>query len=431
MAYVTPLLWPHSENPKGHRPIWLRVQAGGRTLYHSLGVYIHPRFWNERQREVRKGHPQTDLINALISQTVNQIEAEELRRRLNGEPITAEALKAAVQTTGAKAPACFLAYGRTRIEAHEAAGLLDRAKNDGAVFNKLEGFVRRSRKLRESEAARLPFGDVTAALLRDFHAHLTGRLGNKASTANKNVKRLGAYFREAQAEGVAPTDLNPWAGYRPAKEAETERARLSRAEVAALAALDLPDPYRRAVRDAFLFSLYAAGVRFADMAGLRVANVRAETNEDGQGRLRLVYLMGKNQKLVDVALAAPAAALIGDYLDREDGAPKEPGDLLFPFLGGYDLSTPEGYRKARGSQNALYNRTLKSLAAEAEVKQRLTSHVARHTFADLARREGWDTYYVSKSLNHHSLKQTQTYLATHDRDGIDARLVGLFPNPDG
>ena len=65
MAKVTPVLWEHKLNKDGHAPIRLRFSDARRDLYASLGVAVHPRHWNDRQRRVRKSHDDADEINAL------------------------------------------------------------------------------------------------------------------------------------------------------------------------------------------------------------------------------------------------------------------------------------------------------------------------------------------------------------------------------
>ena len=436
MATVAALLWPHKQNADGHRPIWLRFSHRKRTLYHSLGVYVHPRFWNDGKAEVRKGHPQSERINALIARRLSEVEDERLRLLTDREPVTAAALKAVVDrpVVADDGAGCFFAYVGGRLDGLLRAGNVDRHRNDRAVFRKLAAFADGAgEKAVDLDGQRLPFERIDTAFLRDFHAHLTGVCGNNAATANKNVKRTGTYYRAAQAEGVAPSGIDPWAGYRPAKEAEVDRAKLTAEELGALAALVVEaGTVKSAVRDAFLFSVYIAGIRFSDMARLQCRAVAAETSGEGGPRLRLAYVMGKNGKRVSVRLNATAARIAARYRVSDDGTPRPPDAYLFPFLDGYDVSTPEGWRSARGSQNAVYNSALKELAAEAGITKSLSSHVARHTFADLTRREGWDTYDTSKALRHHSLGQTQTYLARSDDAKLDALLDALpGVGPDG
>ena len=83
------------------------------------------------------------------------------------------------------------------------------------------------------------------------------------------------------------------------------------------------------------------------------------------------------------------------------------------------------------SQNAVANKYLKELAKRAEAGEaampaKLTFHIARHSFADLARKAGWDVYAISKALGHAGLAVTEHYLAGFDGDSLDGNLGALF-----
>lgn len=62
----------------------------------------------------------------------------------------------------------------------------------------------------------------------------------------------------------------------------------------------------------------------------------------------------------------------------------------------------------------------------AGIQKHVTTHVARHTFADLARRKGWSVYDISKAMAHSKLRETEVYLANFDHDALDEKLAALF-----
>ncbi|MEO1629284.1 MAG: site-specific integrase, partial [Bacteroidota bacterium] len=391
MATVTPILRTAKANAEGHSPIWLRFSDTHRSLYASLAVYIHPRYWNERKGEVRKGHPHSDRINALIQRRLSEAEDERLRLLTEREPVTAEALKAAVANEPAAEPSpCFLRYARAFASELERRGQVGRYKRENTILNKLEDFT----------GAPLPFEKLTPDLLRSYETHLGVEKGNKASTIQGNMKVLRTYFRRAMKEAVVPRDADPFFAYSPPKANRPKRHKLSEAELARLESLDLgergPEGSLLArVRDYFLFSLYTAGARFADVARLRVENIVEDVTEDEERVLRLTYTMGKTGKRASVKLIAQARRIVRLYLDRGDGKLKASTDFLFPMLEEGDLDDPKGAWNAIGKQNALVNKYLRKLADMADVDGKLSFHVARHSFADLARRRGWDVYSIS------------------------------------
>ena len=78
------------------------------------------------------------------------------------------------------------------------------------------------------------------------------------------------------------------------------------------------------------------------------------------------------------------------------------------------------------SENVVVNRLLKTLAEKIETKVNVSFHVARHSFADYARRNTKDLYAISKALGHTKLQTTQTYLKSFDEDAVDEMMEGLF-----
>ena len=62
----------------------------------------------------------------------------------------------------------------------------------------------------------------------------------------------------------------------------------------------------------------------------------------------------------------------------------------------------------------------------AEVDKRVTTHVARHSFADHCRVLGLPLYDLSKALRHSSLKQTERYLSGFDTGGLGGKMQALF-----
>lgn len=83
-------------------------------------------------------------------------------------------------------------------------------------------------------------------------------------------------------------------------------------------------------------------------------------------------------------------------------------------------------------ENSQYNAMLKLVAAECQLKRRLYSHLARHTFATYMLSHGARLQNVSRMLGHTNTKQTQRYAATLDADvrkDFDAVAAELTKRP--
>lgn len=462
MAKVSAVLWKHKTDADGRHPVWLRFNDASRSLYLSLQVAVAPRHWNpnDARRPVRKSHPHADEINGLIAARLAAAESERLRLVTAGLPDTAAAIKAALSAKPRDADPCFIEYVETFLVGVEKTGNVARVDKERAVLSKLRAWRAgvpygtalraltadaRAAAEKKVAAVRLPFSHLTPTMLRAYEAHLTGTLGNKGSTVGSNTTILRLHVRRAVREGVIHRDADPFVGYSPPRTVRTERARLTADEIAAIEALGLgprgpAGSLDARVRDAFLFALYAAGIRFGDLARLRVGDVQRAGGDGPGGGLRVAYTAGKTGKRTSAALVGAAVRIVLPYVTDGAGQPRDPADWLFPILGGapdltagagrtpYDLSTPRGMDRAVSSQNVLHNKVLRRIGTAAGVRSALSMHVARHSFADLARRSGWSLYDVRQALRHSSVKQTEGYLAGFDTDALDAQTHALFPD---
>jgi len=71
------------------------------------------------------------------------------------------------------------------------------------------------------------------------------------------------------------------------------------------------------------------------------------------------------------------------------------------------------------SKTAIYNKHLKTIAKECGIHLTLTSHIFRHTYANMALNLIDDLYTISKTLGHATIKQTEEYLRDFDEKRVN------------
>ena len=74
------------------------------------------------------------------------------------------------------------------------------------------------------------------------------------------------------------------------------------------------------------------------------------------------------------------------------------------------------------------NNTMKKIAEKLGIKNRITTFVARHTWATILMQNNISVAYISKGLGHTSLLTTEKYLADFDQDKkreVGALISGL------
>ncbi|MDL2228157.1 tyrosine-type recombinase/integrase [Odoribacter sp. OttesenSCG-928-L07] len=154
---------------------------------------------------------------------------------------------------------------------------------------------------------------------------------------------------------------------------------------------------------------FMGGINFVDMAYMTIANIIDE---------RLVYTRKKTGKLIRLPLQTNALAIINKYLDSKN-------KYIFPILS-------EKHKTEQSQQNRVHkvitkvNKHLKDIGEELELPIKLTTYVARHSFATVLKRSGVSTSIISESLGHSSEKITQIYLDSFENSQIDEAMKNLL-----
>ena len=407
MATIKPALKPGQTNQHGEAAIYLRLTHRRRSRFIHLGVRVNPRHWNDRKGRVRKSHPNADALNALIEQRALEAEQATIELAASQPSFTVDDLRTALDAPEeTEAGTGFFAF---------ADGLIDDLERRGQVYT-YKRYKSICKKLRAFTGEPLPFEAVTPKLLREYETHLIEHHGNSANTVVTNFNAIRSIFYKAIREGHAEQSANPFFQFSPIKQTRPNRGKLSLDELKAVEALPLKEgSLIWHVRNYFLFSFYSAGIRFGDLAKMTWAEIATDGAD-----VRLAYRMSKTSTRKAIKLLPQARAI----LDRYPRRPNSP--YLFPILDRYDTAAPKKMVSAISAQNALVNKYLKKIAEKAGIETKLSFHIARHSFADIARQRGWDVYAISKALGHANLKVTESYLKGFDEAGLDEKMDNLF-----
>jgi integrase len=159
------------------------------------------------------------------------------------------------------------------------------------------------------------------------------------------------------------------------------------------------DPNLELSRDLFLFSYYSRGMPFVDMAHLRHSDIIDDV---------IYYVRTKTKQPLRVRVTPQLRSLIEKYRSNSG--------YVLPILNDKTKSPYAQYRAALKMQN----RHLKELTVVLNLPCKLTTYVARHSWATIAKRGGIPVSVISEGLGHSSEKITYTYLADLDPSVIDA-----------
>lgn len=379
----------------------LRITVERKPTRIKLNYAIPKKDFNSNAKDykyVRVSNSKHKKINEHIDLKIQQAKdaIEELEK--DKATVTATSIKNKMLTPAAKS---FIEY------ADQVAENLY-TNNHFGNYNKYITLINKLKDFNNNE--NLYFDQITPAYLASFEASLI-KSGNVVNTVNCNIRTLRAIYYKGIENGYIDPGKNPFFMFK-LKQGRPNKDRLTQEEIATIESLVYPkDSLLWNVHNAFLFSFYCAGIRISDILQLTWDKVK-----DG----RLVYTMYKTNKPHSVKLKDKPLAILEKYKDSGKS-------FIFPFFSDrFDYSNPLYLHNQIGAKTALINKYLKKIAEKAEIKKKITTHTARHSFADLARQKTDNIYNLSKTLGHSSIKVTEAYLASFDQQAVDDTMDSMF-----
>lgn len=180
----------------------------------------------------------------------------------------------------------------------------------------------------------------------------------------------------------------------------TEKRSIPESEIKKLCRLKLrPSSFESLVRDLFIFSFYALGMPFVDLAFLKKNQIKDD---------KLIYYRHKTGQSITIKLEPCMKDILNRYLTNSR-------EYVFPIIKSSDEN--KAYSEYQIMLNR-YNKKVKILAQKAGIENRLSSYTPRHTWASLAYNNCIDLHVISKALGHTNPQTTLTYIRQID----DVRL---------
>lgn len=376
---------------------------------------------------IRTSEPNHKVWNESLE---NELEkAKSTYRELRDSGMATKEKIVATMVAGEKSTS-FLEYAKKRTqEIFDEGGYRNYKKYNG-FYNKLENFLSNS----QGRTRDLTFAELTPSLLARFESHLKSLTNERHPDKKLHPNTIAVVFnifrtlvnRSIEIDGLIKPEKNPFMSY-SYKGIKTVKAKLNESEMKALEELPLPEGTPKwNSRNYFLFSFYCAGVRVGDFIQLRWSNIA----EDG----RLVYQMDKNHKIRNIKLIQKAKDILALYYREE----AKPMDYIFPLL---DNDTP--YAKATDADTMLpelrrtlladvekktsyINKYLKQVAKEVGITKTVSFHIARHTFARIAKDKNIDNAVVQGILAHERSDTTDRYMGEFETSVYDQALETIF-----
>lgn len=369
------------------------VSATNRKM-RSTGVWIAPKFWDEQNKQVKKTHPDHELLNSKIQIQKQEIDSFLLNQRFNNGKLDITILE---NRNKGNTPLFFEWFEYTMNVSNTE------------LSTGTQKIYKRALKYLREYSKDIPIENITVQYLEGFNKFLIDKkalaINTRASLFNKVKKVIG----QAVKNDFISYSQNPFNRGFSVNEVEPDKHSLSITELKIIENLDMTlRPELNKTRDMFLFACYT-GLRFGDLIQLSFENFE----ELPSGKIRLKYTPNKtrtqNNKRIEWIISdfwnGKIDLIVHKYLDKYkefENAPMEKR-LFFNY-----------------SNNA-YNLYLKELQSFAKINQPLTSHLARHTCITLLINDfGLDITKAQMIAGHSKIEMTRKYLRVTERDLSEA-----------
>jgi len=146
--------------------------------------------------------------------------------------------------------------------------------------------------------------------------------------------------------------------------------------------------------------LWALGLRISELTGLSVGSFEPE--HDHKGKIGLLRVKGKNRKQRALFVVDKLYDNLIAYLAHPQ-SPKRKRDPLFPVESGKAIS------------NSRIQKKIKEYCTEAGIKERITPHVLRHSFATEMYHANVPLDAIQAMMGHDKMAETAVYIKVSDR----------------
>jgi len=396
MIKVAPILYTSKILSSGEHPIMIRLTLKGKRKYIGLGVNCKASYWDEVSNLPSKKHPQQKELVILINDLVNKLNKKIYVAENSNNLLTLDDLANSMLNV-ASAPTQPLSLYIDQ--------LCENLKADGKI--ETNNIFRSTKKawLNFFKKDSLSFDDINSNSIHDFE-QAGERRGNMPSTIFLYLRTLKTVINMAKRERICSPEYDPFKDYSFAKfrRIKTRKRAISRDDFRKIENLEIDEKSRLFhSRNYFIFSFYAGGINFVDLAQLKWAHI--EKNQ-------LFYTRKKTNELINVPLMGQAVKIL-DIYKRYSNCKKD--DFIFPILSEIHF-TSLSISNRLNKVNHQTNQDLQKIGKTLELDVKLTTYVARHTFATVLKKEGIPVSVIGQALGHEDEKTTRIYLDSFGSD---------------
>ena len=385
-------------NSKGLYPLAIRITKNRRSTYQYVGHYIDLEDWDEKNIRVRKSNPNADSLNKLLSKELSNANKALIDLQSEHKDAFANQIKKELYALGNTST--FFELAQEHLDELKVAEKLNRLSTDSALVSYI---------LKFNKSKQLSFQEIDERFLKKLMIYLKVEHSLAETSIMNILVFIRLLFNRAIKLKIVSRELYPFGGDKiKIKFPETNKIGLNIIEVRAIEALDNLTLAEMHTRNVWLFSFNFAGMRVTDVLWIKWSDIYDD---------RLHYRMNKNSKLLSLKIPDKVLKILDYYRDDKRYAT----DFVFPELKKANLDDAKDIYNKRKTATKKFNDNLKSIAKKAKIDKKVTMHIARHTFGNIAG-DSIHPLMLQKLYRHSDLKTTLNYQANFIHKEADDAL---------
>ena len=372
----------------GNTAILCRITIDGKNTAITTGEDCQPAEWNTKQGLTtnKKTNQRINEFRELVEKTYRDILARD-------GVVSVELIKNRLQGIATN-PTTLLAMSKVELQSVKES--VDKSRAEGTYQNLYYSDKMLTEFVKDRGNEDIPITAITEEMFEEFRFFLKKR-EYAASTINRYLCWLSRLMFRAVSQRIIR--FNPFENAKYEKEEKKIRF-LQKSEIMKLMAMKMNDKESELARLMFVFSCFT-GLAIADMESLEYSHI--QTVADGQKYIR------KERQKTKVEFVVPlhpvAEAIISHCRNAQAGneeqqTVKEKGDSLV-----FQLYCS---RSVMGKNLCIVGKTC-------GIRQRLSYHVARHTFGTMSLSAGIPIESIAKMMGHAFISSTQIYAQVTDK----------------
>lgn len=383
----------------GTHPIMLQLTNNRKSFRISLGYKCTNEEWDFEKGKFKRTFYGYKNKNRVLKQMETKAEDVLDKIKLSGKPFTPQSFRE--EFTGVNKSITVFEFFEELFDDFDKKG---KAGNK-IVYKDTRNALKRFWKSNKT----LMFADIDYKFLKKWEAFLIDG-GCSGGGAAVYMRTLRATINEAIRRGYIEKEFYPFSTVQN-KNGYSINHLKSKASPRALSIEDMDKlknfptenyPQLKQSLNYFLFSYFARGMNFKDMAMLKWSNIY-------NGRIN--YTREKTNKFLTIKISDNMQHILNKY-------PKEENNYIFPILSDFH-KTPEQIKNRVKKCLKKYNVDLKEMASINGIQSKITSYVARHTFATTLKYKNTNIALISESLGHNNIATTSAYLKKFDNTELD------------